>query len=138
MDIYVIEEGEKDQASELVPTVYRTFDEVRAYITQRAAKEGWAIVNDNDVAEPNFEEDNVNRYTDGSARPPDKPVGKTYIWGLSEQGRQVRIIVYKLKLEDATGGRKTARTIRVKKGKYLRKHHHLFKVLRNPTRRALK
>jgi hypothetical protein len=25
----------------------------------------------------------------------------------------------------------------MKKGEYLREHHHLFKVLRNPTRRAL-
>lgn len=33
--------------------------------------------------------------------------------------------------------RKTRRTIRMKKGEYLREHHHLFKVLQNPTRRAL-
>jgi hypothetical protein len=32
--------------------------------------------------------------------------------------------------------RKTSR-ICMKKGEYLREHHHLFKVLRNPTRRAL-
>lgn len=35
------------------------------------------------------------------------------------------------------GKRKTRRTIRMKKGEYLREHHHLFKVLQNPTRRAL-
>ena len=35
------------------------------------------------------------------------------------------------------GRRKTVRTIRMKKGEYLREHHHLFRVLRNPTRRAL-
>jgi hypothetical protein len=37
------------------------------------------------------------------------------------------------------GKRKTRRskTIRMKKGEYLREHHHLFRVLRNPTRRAL-
>jgi len=35
------------------------------------------------------------------------------------------------------GRRKTARTICMKKGEYLREHHHLFRVLRNPTRRAL-
>ena len=29
------------------------------------------------------------------------------------------------------------RTIRMKKGEYLREHHHLFRVLQNPTRRAL-
>jgi hypothetical protein len=33
--------------------------------------------------------------------------------------------------------RRTVKTIRMKKGEYLREHHHLFRVLRNPTRRAL-
>jgi hypothetical protein len=37
----------------------------------------------------------------------------------------------------ASAGRRTAKTIRMKKGEYLREHHHLFRVLRNPTRRAL-
>ena len=32
---------------------------------------------------------------------------------------------------------RTAKTIRMKKSEYLREHHHLFRVLRNPTRRAL-
>jgi hypothetical protein len=32
---------------------------------------------------------------------------------------------------------KTGKTIRMEKGEYLREHHHLFRVLRNPTRRAL-
>ena len=40
-----------------------------------------------------------------------------------------------------TGGRRTRRrtikVIRMKKGEYLREHPHLFRVLRNPTRRAL-
>jgi hypothetical protein len=37
------------------------------------------------------------------------------------------------------GKRKTRRskTIRMKKSEYLREHHHLFRVLQNPTRRAL-
>ena len=35
------------------------------------------------------------------------------------------------------GRRKTARTIRMNKKEYLREHHHLFRVLRNPTQRAL-
>ena len=37
------------------------------------------------------------------------------------------------------GKRKTrrAKTIRMKKSEYLREHHHLFRVLQNPTRRAL-
>jgi hypothetical protein len=33
--------------------------------------------------------------------------------------------------------RRTAKTIRMEKDDYLREHHHLFRVLRNPTRRAL-
>ena len=33
--------------------------------------------------------------------------------------------------------RRTVKTIRMKKSDYLREHHHLFRVLRNPTRRAL-
>ena len=33
--------------------------------------------------------------------------------------------------------RRTVKVIRMKKGEYLREHHHLFRVLRNPTRRAL-
>ncbi len=37
----------------------------------------------------------------------------------------------------SAGRRRTAKTIRMKKGEYLREHHHLFQVLRNPTRRAL-
>jgi hypothetical protein len=32
---------------------------------------------------------------------------------------------------------KAGKTIRMEKGEYLREHHHLFRVLRNPTRRAL-
>jgi hypothetical protein len=43
---------------------------------------------------------------------------------------------------DAQGGRRrtrrrTSKTIRMKKSAYLREHHHLFRVLQNPTRRAL-
>jgi hypothetical protein len=33
--------------------------------------------------------------------------------------------------------RRKTKLIVMKKGDYLREHHHLFKVLRNPTRRAL-
>ena len=36
-----------------------------------------------------------------------------------------------------TRRRRTAKIIRMKKSDYLREHHHLFRVLRNPTRRAL-
>lgn len=33
--------------------------------------------------------------------------------------------------------RRTVKVIRMKKDEYLREHHHLFRVLRNPTRKAL-
>lgn len=36
-----------------------------------------------------------------------------------------------------TRRRRTSKIIRMKKSDYLREHHHLFRVLRNPTRRAL-
>jgi hypothetical protein len=136
MDIYVIEEGEMNQESELAPTVYRTFGEVKTYITAKAREKGWTFINESDEPEPDFEENNNNRYTEGRARPAERPLGKTYIWARPDHG-EVRIIVHKLELVGAGGRRKTARTIRMKKGEYLREHHHLFRVLRNPTRRAL-
>ena len=42
-----------------------------------------------------------------------------------------------LRSRGVAGRRRTAKTIRMKKSDYLREHHHLFRVLRNPTRRAL-
>jgi hypothetical protein len=42
-----------------------------------------------------------------------------------------------LGLRSILGGSHRNKTIRMKKSEYLREHHHLFKVLRNPTRRAL-
>jgi hypothetical protein len=144
MSVYVIEEGET-----LAPIVYRTFEQAKAYLTAKAAENGWEIVNDYDRPEPDFEEDNVNRYAAGRARPAERPIGKTYIWAQREDAPEITIIIHKLTLKDAAeddpvgpeGGRRTrrrtAKTIRMKKGEYLREHHHLFRVLRNPTRRAL-
>ena len=48
-----------------------------------------------------------------------------------------RVAVIAAKKASSAGRRRTAKTIRMKKGEYLREHHHLFRVLRNPTRRAL-
>ena len=48
-----------------------------------------------------------------------------------------RAAVIAAKKASSAGRRRTAKTIRMKKGEYLREHHHLFRVLRNPTRRAL-
>ena len=100
MSVYVIEESERDQFStELAPIAYRTFDQAKEYLTSKAAEKGWEIVNEYDKPEPDFEEDNVNRYTAGRARPVERPVGKTYIWAQGES-REIPIIIHKLTLED--------------------------------------
>jgi hypothetical protein len=44
---------------------------------------------------------------------------------------------YQMKAGGRRRTRRTVKIIRMKKGEYLREHHHLFRVLRNPTRRAL-
>jgi hypothetical protein len=96
MSVYVIEEGDT-----LAPIVYRTFEQAKAYLTAKAAGEGWEIVNDYDRPEPDFEEDNVNRYAAGRARPAERPIGKTYIWAQREDAPEITIIIHKLTLKDA-------------------------------------
>jgi hypothetical protein len=96
MSVYVIEEGET-----LAPIAYRTFEQAKAYLTSKAAEEGWEIVNDYDRPEPDFEEDNVNRYAAGRARPAERPIGKTYIWAQREDAPEITIIIHKLTLKDA-------------------------------------
>jgi hypothetical protein len=99
MSVYVIEEGDT-----LAPIVYRTFEQAKAYLTAKAAGEGWEIVNDYDRPEPDFEEDNVNRYADGRARPAERPIGKTYIWAQREDAPEITIIIHKLTLEEDAAG----------------------------------
>jgi hypothetical protein len=94
MSVYVVEEQE-----DLASVAYRTFDQVKAYITARAEDKGWEIVNEYNEPEPEFEEDNANRYAAGRARPAERPIGKTYIWGLRDDG-EVHIIIHKLTLKD--------------------------------------
>jgi hypothetical protein len=96
MSVYVIEEGDT-----LAPIVYRTFEQAKASLTSKAAEEGWEIVNDYDVPEADFEEDNVNRYAAGRARPAERPIGKTYIWAQREDAPEITIIIHKLTLKDA-------------------------------------
>jgi hypothetical protein len=48
-----------------------------------------------------------------------------------------RVATMAAKKVASAGRRRTVKTIRMKKGEYLREHHHLFRVLQNPTRRAL-
>ena len=102
MSVYVIEMSGGNQEAELAPIAYRTFAQAKEYITTKAREEGWEIVDDYDKPEPDFEEDNVNRYRAGRARPAERPVGKTYIWAVGDAG-EVHIIIYKLILEDPVG-----------------------------------
>jgi hypothetical protein len=99
MSVYVIEEGDT-----LAPIVYRTFEQAKEYLTSKAAEEGWEIVNDYDRPEPDFEEDNVNRYAAGRARPAERPIGKTYIWAQREDAPEITIIIHKLTLEEDAAG----------------------------------
>ena len=99
MSVYVIEEGDT-----LAPIVYRTFEQAKEYLTSKAAEEGWEIVNDYDVPEADFKEDNVNRYADGRARPAERPIGKTYIWAQREDAPEITIIIHKLTLEEDAAG----------------------------------
>jgi len=110
MSVYVVEEGE-----DLASVAYRTFDQAKAYITARAGEEGWEIIDDYDKPEPDFTEDNANRYGPRRARPAERPIGKTFIWGRGDEG-EVHIIIHKLTLkEDAEdpagpdGGRRGGR-----------------------------
>mgnify|MGYP001023211579 CR=1 FL=1 len=116
MSVYVVEEGE-----DIARVAYRTFDQVKAYITARAEENGWEINDDHDAPEPDFEEDNANRYRAGRARPAERPVGKTFIWGRGDEG-EVHIIIHKLTLEDdledpvgPDGGRRKQRLAVAKK-----------------------
>jgi hypothetical protein len=96
MSVYVIEEGET-----LASIAYRTFEQAKESLTAKAAENGWEIVNEYDRPEPDFEEDNVNRYAAGRARPAERPIGKTYIWAQREDAPEITIIIHKLTLKDA-------------------------------------
>jgi len=94
MSVYVVEEEEN-----IAPVAYRTFDQAKAYITARAEEKGWEINDDYDKPEHDFTEDNANRYGPRRARPAERPIGKTFIWGRGDEG-EVHIIIHKLVLKD--------------------------------------
>jgi len=122
---------------------YRAFDEAKQALIDTAMAKEWRLENNkSDAPIRGFE--NKFGFDDEGTEPVDFP-GQTgdrtelYVRG-EDMGNPEPINIRKLTLN--TGGgrggrRKTARTIRMKKSEYLREHHHLFKVLRNPTRRAL-
>jgi hypothetical protein len=122
MSVYVVEEGE-----DIARVAYRTFDQVKAYITARAEENGWEINDDYDMPEPDFEEDNANRYRAGRARPAERPIGKTFIWGRGDEG-EVHIIIHKLTLKDDAedpagpdGGRRGTRRKSLKQRRKIRR-----------------
>jgi hypothetical protein len=120
---------------------YRSFDEAKQALIDTAMAKEWRLeddapivgfknkfgFNDDDETEPvDFPKEGENGLTDLYAKGDDIDVQPINIRKLTVPAT-------------ANGGRrrKTARTIRMKKSEYLREHHHLFRVLRNPTRRAL-
>jgi len=118
MSVYVIEEQGDQFSTQLAPIAYRTFEQAKEYITSKAAEKGWEIKDDYDKPEPDFEEDNVNRYRAGRARPVERPIGKTYIWAHPGEEREISIIIHKLTLEDPVGpegGRRKQRLAVAKK-----------------------
>jgi hypothetical protein len=59
---------------------------------------------------------------------------------LDDANSKIKSIINEAAITDGGRRRKARRTngtVRMKKADYLREHHHLFKILRNPTRRAL-
>ena len=135
MDIYVI----LLKNDVLDGKTYRSFEDAKKALIATAMEKEWRLENSHsELAITGFE--NKFGFDDRGFKPvgfPEETGVLTELsaraWGEGFQPINIR----KLTLT-AGGRRKTARTIRMKKGKYLRKHHHLFRVLRNPTRRALK
>jgi len=117
---------------------YRTFDEAKQALIDTAMSKEWRLENNkSDAPIRGFE--NKFGFDDEGTEPVDFPGqtgDRTELYANGENIGKEPINIRKLTL-NAGGRRKTARTIRMKKGEYLREHHHLFKVLRNPTRRAL-
>ena len=118
---------------------YRSFEDAKQALIDTAMSKKWRLENNHDDnAIKGFE--NKFGFDDGDDPEPvdfPKETGdRTELWARGEGIGTETINIRKLTLT-AGGRRKTARTIRMKKGEYLREHHHLFRVLRNPTRRAL-
>ena len=114
---------------------YPSFEDAKKALIATAMSKKWRLENGHDdSAIKGFE--NMFKFDDIKTVDFPEETGvltELYVWG--DVGREP-INIRKLTLGGG-GRRKTARTIRMKKGEYLREHHHLFRVLRNPTRRAL-
>jgi hypothetical protein len=119
---------------------YRSFDEAKQALIDTAMRKEWRLENNRDETPIVGFKNKFGFVDDDETEPDDFPKETGDLTELYAKGEDIDkqpINIRKLTL-NAGGRRKTARTVRMKKGEYLREHHHLFRVLRNPTRRALK
>jgi hypothetical protein len=134
-DIYVILLG----GDVLDGKTYRSFDEAKQALIDTAMTKKWRL-EDKSADKPIVGFKNMFGFNDDDDDPvvdfPEETGDRTQLYVRGKDIDDQYIYIRKLTLT-AGGRRKTARTIRMKKGEYLREHHHLFRVLRNPTRRAL-
>jgi hypothetical protein len=120
--------------------IYHLFDDAKQALIETATRKEWRLENNRSAA-PIVGFENKFGFDDGDKPEtvgfPEETGDLTELHGTGEGiGKQEPINIRKLTL-NAGGRRKSAKTVRMKKGEYLREHHHLFRVLRNPTRRAL-
>jgi len=118
--------------------IYRSFEDAKKALIATAMENKWRLENDRDeLAIKGFENKFGFVDEDDPVNFPEETDVLTKLNArIRGEGGFQPINIRKLTLGGG-GRRKTARTIRMKKGEYLREHHHLFRVLRNPTRRAL-
>jgi hypothetical protein len=120
--------------------IYRSFDEAKQALIDTAMRKEWRLEN-NRVDNPIVGFKNMFGHVDDDETDtvdfPEETGDRTELYAKGEDIDKQFINIRKLTLNATGGRRKTVKTIRMKKGEYLREHHHLFRVLRNPTRRAL-
>ena len=123
---------------------YRSFDEAKQALINTALEKEWRLENNRDET-PIVGFKNKFGFVDDDETnevefPKEGGNGLTELYAKGEGIGVEPVNIRKLTVPaTANGGRrrKTVKTIRMKKSEYLREHHHLFRVLRNPTRRAL-
>ena len=120
---------------------YRSFDEAKQALIKTALEKEWRLEDDAPIVGfKNKFGHNDDDKTEEVEFPKEGENGLTELYAKGDDIDVQPINIRKLTVPaTAEGGRrrKTVKTIRMKKSEYLREHHHLFRVLRNPTRRAL-
>jgi hypothetical protein len=122
--------------------IYRSFDEAKQALIDTAMRKRWRLELGTDQTDaPIVGFKNMFGHLDNDDTKevdfPEETGDRTELVAKGEDIEVQYIYIRKLTLNAIGGRRKTVKTIRMKKGEYLREHHHLFRVLRNPTRRAL-